>query len=151
MKELLENIFTLFNLAGIRYVVLRNYDYLPDRMIDGDIDVLVDPQGITEVTNMLRNMDFVITEEAYPHYFALHFQETSGEWLKLDLVTDLYYGRRFRVPINGNHRECFLGRRQPFRARRTGPVMFDLDGEALVRRGLLCQLRQGGRSDGVPC
>jgi len=115
MKELLENIFTLFNRAGIRYVVLRNYDFLPDRMIDGDIDVLVDPQGITEVTNMLRDMDFVITEEVYPHYFALHFQEASGEWLKLDLVTDLYYGRKFRFPINGNYRECLLGRRQPFR------------------------------------
>jgi thymidylate kinase len=116
MKELLKNIFTLFNRAGIRYVVLRNYEFLPDRMIDGDIDVLVDPQGITEATNMLRDMDFVITEEAYPHYFALHFQETSGEWLKLDLVTDLYYGRKFKLPINGNHREFLLGRRQPFRS-----------------------------------
>ena len=116
MKELLENIFTIFNSAGIRYVVLRNYDFLPDKMIDGDIDVLVDPQGITEVTSMLRDMGFVITEEAHPHYFALYFQETSGEWLKLDLVTDLYYGSKFRLPINGNHRECLLGRRQPFRS-----------------------------------
>jgi len=116
MRELLDNIFTFFNSAGIRYVVLRNYDFLPDRMIDDDIDVLVDPQGITEVINMLRDMDFVITEEDYPHYFALHFQEASGEWLKLDLVTDIYYGRKFRLPINGNYRECLLDRRQPFRS-----------------------------------
>jgi thymidylate kinase len=116
MKELLEDIFAFLNRAGIRYVVLRNYDSLPDRMIDGDIDVLVDPQAITVVTNRLRDMDFVITEEAYPHYFALHFQKASGEWLKLDLVTDLYYGRKFRLPINGNYREWVLGRRQPFRS-----------------------------------
>jgi len=115
VKELLDNIFAFFNRERIRYVVLRNYDSLPHRMID-DIDVLVDPQGITEVINMLREMDFVITEEDHPHYFALHFQKASGQWLKLDLVTDIYYGRKFRLPVNGDHRECLLGRRQPFRS-----------------------------------
>ena len=103
------------NVAGIRYVVLRNYDYLPDRMIDGDIDILVDAHEMTRVASILRDMDFVVSAEIYPHYFAIYFQKHDGVWLKLDLVTDVYCGRRLRFRVNGQLRENLLYRRQLFR------------------------------------
>ena len=115
MKELLKKVFSSMNVAGIRYVVLRNYDYLPERMIDGDIDILVDAHEMTRVVSILRDMDFVVSEEIYPHYFAQYFQEHGGKWLKLDLVTDVYCGRRLRFRVNGQLRENLLYRRQPFR------------------------------------
>ncbi len=53
LKKYLDWIFDYFEKENIAFVVLRNYEYLPEENIGGDIDILVDKSSIRRVENIL--------------------------------------------------------------------------------------------------
>ena len=116
MKNILDKIFTLFNAAGLEYVILRNYESLPDRMIGGDIDLLVSSKDAQRLRSILNSMNFLIVPDIYPHTFALFFDETQGQLIKFDIVDHLAFGTKLIVPFPEYYKQTVLARKIRYKA-----------------------------------
>lgn len=111
MKNLLEKVFASINSAGIEYVIVRNYESLPDAIIDGDIDLLVSREDAERLRSILREMGFLIIPDLFPHTFALFFDETNGELIKFDIMDSLAFGQKMIMPFPGDYEKRVLDKR----------------------------------------
>lgn len=106
-------VFDELHRAGIRYALLRGFDELFHGSGDLEIDLLVHPDDVAKLNNCLASKGFVETPAwgHAPHRFLLAFRHDFGHWLKLDLVTDLRYGRPIRKYQVDLREQCLEGRR----------------------------------------
>jgi thymidylate kinase len=111
MREILEKVFASINGAGIRYVILRNYDLLPDEIIGGDIDLLVSPHDTKALKSILEEMGFLVIPDIFPHAFALFYNVKTGSLVKLDIIDRLVFGKRISISFPGEYEELVLKRR----------------------------------------
>jgi thymidylate kinase len=81
--------------AGISYCLLRGYDELLHGSIDGDVDILVAPEHGKALQRVLERHGFLALTRwgQHPHRFFIGYDEPSDTWIKLDVVTELSYGR----------------------------------------------------------
>lgn len=93
MSQLLTKIFAKMNNSGINYVVLRNYEEMPEVLSDGDIDILVSREDSNRLEDLLQNFGFLIVSDLFPHRFALFFDEAINEFIKFDIVDRLAFGK----------------------------------------------------------
>lgn len=111
MREVLKKVFASINGAGIHYLVLRNYDLLPDEIIRGDIDLLVSPHDAKALQSILKDMGFLVIPDIFPHVFALFYNVKSGFLVKLDIIDRFVFGRRISISFPGEYEELVLKRR----------------------------------------
>lgn len=97
-------VFTAWNSAGVRFVVLRNYDQLPEH-VDNDIDILVSPEQrqLAELTlvAVAREAGYAVHNRAAFTPVSLFFHQ--GETLQ-QVQVDLFTSLGFRIfdvlPVN---------------------------------------------------
>ncbi len=96
----------------VRYCLLRGYAELPIASAHKEIDLLVYPDDLRLFAATVRGLGFVAIPAwgHAPHSFFVAFDETSGSWLKLDVVTDLVYGRPIRFLRLDCARQCLKER-----------------------------------------
>jgi thymidylate kinase len=111
MKEFLEKIFVAMNAAGISYVVLRNYESLPDIIIGEDIDLLVSRKDAARLNSILREKGFLIVPDILPHNFALFFDKKHGKLIKFDIVDRLAFGEKMILPFPACYEQQVLSRK----------------------------------------
>ena len=94
-NSLLAAAFTELSQAEISYCLLRGYDALEKASIEGDIDLLVAPGQLGRLRTALERLGFVALSRwgQAPHHFFIGYDESSDQWLKLDVVTEIAYGR----------------------------------------------------------
>jgi thymidylate kinase len=92
---------------GVRWCLLRDAGAL-----DGDIDLLVDPRQIHAADALLRGADFVKLPSLGrgTHRFFVRFSPESGEWITLDVVTELAFGPGFELHT-AKEQDCLARRR----------------------------------------
>lgn len=91
-------VFEILNQADLRYALLRGYDELRQDHKDIEIDLLVHPDEIFEFEEVVKQNGFVEMPSwgHAPHRFFVIFCRQPGIWIKLDVVTDIYFGHPFR-------------------------------------------------------
>ena len=97
-------IFDQLDAAEIEYCLLRGYDELFEPKGYLEIDLLVNPAHLNRIAETTRKLGFVELPSwgHTPHFFFTAFDAKRGNWVKLDVVTELRYGkpiRRFRIPL----------------------------------------------------
>ncbi len=110
---LLTEIFTALNKNGIRYVILRSYEGLPEVPPGDDIDLLVSHADTLKVHNTMRQLGFFIVPDIFPHVFAYYFEKSSGIFLKFDIIDRLAFGHHLIVPFPFFYAQEVLERRIP--------------------------------------
>jgi thymidylate kinase len=92
---LLATIFEEFDRAEISYCLLRGHEELLNGAIDGDVDLLVAPEQFDSMRRLLERLGFValVRWGQAPHHFFIGYDESNDLWLKLDILTELAYGR----------------------------------------------------------
>ncbi len=110
----LASLFAALAQAEIKYALLRGYDELAAAHGHLEVDLLVAPEDLSRLAEILARRNFVVLPNwgHAPHHFFLGFAEESGSWLKLDVVTELCYGapvRALRVDLAA---ECLQKRQR---------------------------------------
>jgi thymidylate kinase len=104
LRELVARTFSALDAADFDYCLLRGQRELFEA--DGylEIDMLLRKNQLRLFAGVVRKLGFVEWPSwgHAPHHFFLAFDSAAGNWVKLDVVTDLMYGnpiRRYRVPL----------------------------------------------------
>src|SRR5258706_1893059 len=92
---LLAAVFAALDQAGISYTLLRGSEELLDGAIDGDVDLLVAAAQFGQLRRTLEQAGFVALARwgQAPHHFFIGYDESADDWIKLDVLTELAYGR----------------------------------------------------------
>jgi thymidylate kinase len=95
MHPLLLHTFQQLEYENISYCLLRGYEELDEATQGGDVDLLVEEHQFERVRRLLCLLGFVhLPNWGYtPHQFFVAYDEASDGWLKLDIVTSIYYGK----------------------------------------------------------
>src|SRR5262245_16699558 len=95
LSSLLAIVFAALDQAGISYTLLRGYEELLGGAIDGDVDVLVAAAQFGQLRRTLERSGFVALGRwgQAPHHFFIGYDESIDCWIKLDVLTELAYGR----------------------------------------------------------
>lgn len=133
---LLANAFAELERAAISYCVLRGYDDLLAGAVDGDIDLLVAPEQMTALVGALERCGFVALDRwgQTPHHFFVGYDEFGDRWIKLDIVTELTYGRPVPMLKTRFAAACLANRR------RYGPIFAPSVEDELLNLLLHCLL-----------
>ena len=105
---LLLSVFEDLERADISYCLLRGYEELLEGIIDGDVDLLVAPDRFDQMRRLLEQLGFVALSRwgQAPHHFFIGYDEAGDRWLKLDVMTELTYGRPVPVLRTGLAPHC---------------------------------------------
>jgi thymidylate kinase len=92
---LLATAFEELDRSQISYCVLRGYEELLSGAIDGDVDLLVAADQLDQLRRTLAPLGFVALSRwgQAPHHFFIGYDDAGDRWLKLDVMTELAYGR----------------------------------------------------------
>lgn len=104
MDSFLKATFRAVNDAGILYVVLRPGEEPSPTGTRQEIDLLVAPHQVKQLRELLEQRGYVSLPAwgHAPHQFWVAYDRASGNWIKFDVVTDLWYGsplRYLQVPL----------------------------------------------------
>ncbi len=107
-------VFDALEAARIPYALLRGHDELQQAGQDIEIDLLVDGKSVDRLGHELAGFGFTELPAwgHAPHRFFVSFSKAAGHWIKLDIVSDLYYGRPIRKYRLNLAAECLQNRRQ---------------------------------------
>jgi thymidylate kinase len=139
MHELLLSVFRKMEFANIRYCLVRDYDQLTHMSEGGEIDLLVQNGQLPQLSGLLAQLGFAGLETwGYaPHHFFLAYHKKSDCWLKLDVVTEVAYGKPVHALRTSLADNC-LSRR-----RRCGPTFIPSPEDELMTLLLHCVLDKG--------
>jgi hypothetical protein len=90
---------TALDAAGVRWCLLRGADEL--HRLDGDVDLLVDRRALPALPATLAAAGGFAPLPAWgqrPHRFFIAHVAAEDAWLKLDLVSELCFGRHQELP-----------------------------------------------------
>jgi thymidylate kinase len=95
LLPLLAMVFEELDRSRISYCVLRGHEELHNGVIDGDVDLLVAAEQHDQLRRTLGQLGFVGLSRwgQAPHHFFIGYDDASDRWLKLDVMTELAYGR----------------------------------------------------------
>jgi thymidylate kinase len=114
MHTLLLHVFKQLEQTQIRYCVIRGYEELETLDDRGDVDLLVAAEQMPELRVILSQLQFVRLPSwgHAPHQFYVAYDEATDRWLKLDIVTEVVYGKPIPTLATDLAAGC-LARRQP--------------------------------------
>lgn len=95
MHELLSTLCESLEQESISYCLMRDAERL-DRLRDNEeIDLLVHPGHFARMCELLTGLGFLgLSSWGYaPHHFFVAYNRDSDGWLKLDVVTEVAFGR----------------------------------------------------------
>ncbi len=80
---------------NIPYCVLRDGDRMHEYANGGEVDLLIPEEYLSLLNNLLRQFGFVkISAWGHsPHHFFVASHDNSNCWIKLDVVTEVAYGK----------------------------------------------------------
>jgi hypothetical protein len=97
LTRLLFSAFDALEQNNISYCLLRDFDQI-DQIADsgGEIDLLVDGDQWKSVYSYLTQIGFVHMRALghAPHHFFIAYDKIGRCWIKLDVVTEIAYGKR---------------------------------------------------------
>lgn len=139
MEELLLRIFNDLEQEDIRYCLLRDFENLDQLAADGDVDILIGRRWFAQFASLLTRRGFVrLPSRGHdPHHFFITYNADSDRWLKLDVVTEVAYGRRSHALRTALADHCLANRR------RHGSVFIPSPEDELVTLLLHCVLDKG--------
>jgi thymidylate kinase len=97
MTRLLSSAFDGLEQNNIPYCLLRDFDQIDEMAASGgEIDLLVDRDQWKSVCSCLTQIGFVYMRAwgHAPHHFFIAYDKGSECWIKLDVVTEIAYGKR---------------------------------------------------------
>lgn len=114
VTDFLLTLFAALEQRSIRYCVLRDGDRLLQMADPEEVDLLVAEHQLDSLRAILAEFGFVELSGwgHAPHHFFLIYDEHAGRWLKLDVVTQLNYGRPVRALRTRLAEPCLAGRRR---------------------------------------
>mgnify|MGYP001111776178 CR=1 FL=1 len=91
----LAQLFQALDQAGISYALLRGYDEVLNGDVDGDIDLLVAANHREQFRRLVERAGMVRLERwgQEPHEFYIGYDQETNAWLKLDVLTELAFGK----------------------------------------------------------
>ena len=97
---LLAEVFAALDAAKVRWCLLRGEADLAAP--EGDVDLLVDPAGVTRAQTALAKLDVVACElwGAGAHRFFVGYHAPTDRWITLDFETELSYGPQSSFLVN---------------------------------------------------
>lgn len=118
MRQVLRRLFHTLEQANIHYCLMRDVDRVDQLLGHVEIDLLVEKGQFTQLCSSLSRLGFLsLPNWGYaPHVFFIAYDRHSDSWIKLDVVTEVVFGRpihALRTPLAEN---C-LRHRRPY-----GPV-----------------------------
>jgi hypothetical protein len=113
MDSFLRQVFAALDQAAITYSLLRGFEELETTAGSSEVDLLVAPAHLPALRDALAAQGFAALPAwgHAPHHFFVAYNRSTGAWLKLDVVTDLRYGKPFRT-LRLDLRENCLRHRQ---------------------------------------
>jgi thymidylate kinase len=122
IHPLLGAVFAALDAAGVAWCLLRGTDDLAAPA--GDVDLLVEPRDAAALPGILEPLGFArMPAFGYgSHAFHLTYDPVTDRWLKLDVVSELAFGRAFA--LRSAAAPAVLS------GRRRGPVTVPADGDA---------------------
>lgn len=97
MTRLLFSVFDALEQNNVSYCFLRDFDQI-DQMADsgGEVDLLIDRDQLEWVRGYLAQIGFLHMRAwgHAPHHFFFAYDQSTGCWIKLDVVTEIAYGKR---------------------------------------------------------
>jgi thymidylate kinase len=111
-RSFVAGVFQALDQAGVRYCILRGYE-LDAVASDGlEVDILMAPEHLLRATSLLTHLHFAVLPSwgQAPHHFFVAYDERNGQWVKLDVVTDLQYGHPIRSLRAGLAERCLENR-----------------------------------------
>lgn len=99
MDSFLREVFAALDQAEITYCLLRGFEELDTPAESSEVDLLVDPEHLSFLANVLAAHGFVALPAwgHAPHHFFVAYDRARGVWLKFDVVIDLRYGMPYRT------------------------------------------------------
>lgn len=93
---------------NINYCLLRDGDRLDQINQGGELDLLVDPHHLTQLTALVARLGFVrLPDLGYaPHHFFVAYDQANDCWLKLDAVTEVAFGQPLHILRTDLGRHC---------------------------------------------
>src|SRR5690606_8686818 len=88
-------VLNAFDAAGIRYCVLRDGEVVDVQIAPGETDLLIASEDFRKAAVMLAEGGFrrVVRWGYAPHHFFVGYDQEARGTVKLDVVTDIRYGR----------------------------------------------------------
>lgn len=114
MRQVLLHLFQTLEQANIHYGLMRDADRLDQLLGHMEIDLLVEKSQFTRLYSSLSRLGFLrLPNWGYaPHVFFIAYDRQSDSWIKLDVVTEVVFGkpiRALRTPLAEN---CLRHRRR---------------------------------------
>jgi thymidylate kinase len=136
---LLLSVFERLEQENIQYCLLRDYDQLDQLVNGGEVDLLVRDDQLGQMRSLLVQLGFVGLPNwgHAPHHFFVAYDQPRDCWLKLDVVTEVAYGKPIHALRTTLAAGC-LGNRQ-----RCGPVFVPSPEDELITLLLHCLLDKG--------
>jgi thymidylate kinase len=133
---LLAAVFEELDRAQISYCLLRGQAELLGGAIDGDVDLLLAAEQLGRMRRALERLGFVALSRwgQAPHHFFIGYDDAGDQWLKLDVMTELAYGR----PVPALHTD--LAAHCLAKRVRRGPLFVPAAGDELLTLLLHCLL-----------
>jgi thymidylate kinase len=95
VQALLLSLFQGLDQQNIQYCLLRDQDQL-DKLVSGaEIDLLVQASQLAQMQRLLAQLGFLRLPSwgHAPHHFFVGYDQSSDSWFKLDVMTEVAYGR----------------------------------------------------------
>lgn len=123
----------------IDYCLLRDGDHLDELFASDEIDLLVQKKHLAALQAAVARLGFVGLRSwgHAPHHFFLKYDKGADRWLKLDVVTDLYFGRPVRALRTDLAAFCLK------RRRRHGPPYLPSAEDEFIALLLHCVMDKG--------
>ena len=98
MNSCLEGLFASFEQQQILYCLVRDGDRIDQLSNGGEIDILVSKNQIDAVKRLAVRSGFVKLPDwgHAPHHFFVSYDDHTDSWFKLDVITDVVYGKPIR-------------------------------------------------------
>lgn len=99
LAAVLGSLFDYLGGHGIAFCVLRGADHTSPDRAGYELDVLVDREDFGRFADAAAREGFVTMPSSghAPHAFFIKYDAAIRAWIKLDVVTDLLYGRPIRA------------------------------------------------------
>jgi thymidylate kinase len=136
MQNVLLQVFDELDRTGVAYCLIRDADRLDELAEGGEADLLVESGQLADVCHLLRRLGFArMPDRGYaPHHFFIIYDQTSDGWLKLDMTTEIAFGRPVKNLSTDLAANCIRNRR------RMGPVYVPMPEDEFVTLLLHCVL-----------
>lgn len=136
----LADLFRELDRRSIAYCVLRGIDELTRVARAQEVDLLVSTEDLDAFIAVVGGSGFAEWPSwgHAPHRFFMTYDVADDSWIKLDVVTELRYGKPYRNLPVGMAAHCLRARQ------RWGPTWIPAAGDELLTTVLHCVLDKGG-------